>query len=134
VPNGFHQEQKFSSLKQESVAVCRQRQILSTTIQTARPVGAEWLASGAEITQQGQMHHSGVERSDKFCPPHPSREADLRAKLLAAGAEILLAQAKIHSGVERSDKFCPPHPSREARARRAARIRSRNSLGSSKNP
>jgi hypothetical protein len=95
VPNGFHQEQKFSSLKQKYVAVCRQRQIYS---------------------------------------PHPSREADLRAKRLAAGAEILLAQAKIHSGVERSDKFCPPHPSREARARRAARIRSRNSLGSSKNP
>jgi hypothetical protein len=56
------------------------------------------------------------------------------SKRLAAEAEILLAQAKIHSGVERSDKFCPPHPSREARARRAARIRSRNSLGSSKNP
>jgi hypothetical protein len=61
---------------------------------------AERRSSGAEILVTQAKIHSGVERSDKFCSPHPSREADLRAKRLAAGAEILLAQAKIHSGVE----------------------------------
>jgi hypothetical protein len=91
----LQQEQKFSWLKQKSIAVSSVATNFVHHIQAARPV---------------------------------------RAERLASGGEILLAQAKIHSGVERSDKFCPPHPSREARARRAARIRSRNSLGSSKNP
>jgi hypothetical protein len=100
VPNGVHQEQKFSSLKQKSIAVSSVATNFVHHIQAARPTCAP---SGLQQEQKFswlKQKSIAVSSVATNFVHHIQAARPVRAERLASGAEILLAQAKIHSGVE----------------------------------